>query len=116
MYSFFCNLGNQYTINSSDSLSFKPSTANFSSKNWIVWFPFTTKPSLRLHFSLRIPSQYKAYRPLPVSISTNVPSGFASTFQPFLYSGYEHVILFSFPNLTDNCISFSGYKYIIGLS
>ena len=32
------------------------------------------------------------------------------------YKLYEHVILFSFPNLTDNCISFSGYKYIIGLS
>jgi len=103
-------------MNSSASISLRPNIESFSSKNSIVSVPFTINPSSRLMSILSIPSQYNEYNFLPVFISIKVPSGFAITFHPFLYFGYEQVIFSGFPKITDNSVVLSGYKYIIGLA
>ena len=113
LYSFFCSLGSQYSMNSLYSFLFSPIFGRTFSKNASASQPFTTYPFDQSYSVLSVDSQKIYLYDFPLALSVSFPPGSAVTCHSPLPSGIDCVNRPSVSvSLTVTSVVFVGYRYI----
>ena len=111
LYSFFCSLGSQYSMNSLYSFLFSPIFGRTFSKNASASQPFTTYPFDQSYSVLSVDSQKIYLYVFPLALSVSFPPGSVITCHSPLPFGIDCVNRPSVSvSLTVTSVVFVGYR------